>query len=260
MATYNFKDFVSEIRSKLSLVHKVSEQEIGKNKIYFYLDGALVTVRKNKDSETKTRKTIISCSEMFPCVIKNKYEGSILFTDVDVVRTVNSLDSYLLEELGYDPLKAAICSRYYNLKYILLPLLLNERNTDGISQTWKDILDYLGYSFTNPDSNTNRCLQCKGTLIPFFCKNIKEKEDEVLIILADGLQSQFFTMSCKDNKITGYNNPKFIGVIEYGKYSDTKLISAVKSIIKDLYDFKLCDLKFDENDIIVFEEKKDENE
>lgn len=258
MANYRFKEFVQEVMNKLSIIHTVDDLVIGKNKICFKMNGTVVTVRKNRDTETRQQKTIISCSEMFPFVIHNSFEGTPKYNNVDVLNTVNTLDSYFVSELGYEPERSAICARYDNLKYLLLPFyIIDYKEHAAISQVWEEILELLASDFNDEKSRPNGFT---GNVITFVGKNMDTDQEKAFILLSDPYKLQIFAVDCKDDKLIGYNDPddKIDQLeVKYGIFSETEMISQVKRFIKKYYGFKYYDLVFDSNDMI---ETNDENE
>lgn len=246
---YNYQDFVREVQNRLSIMHKIEGYEVGKNRITFLMNGATVTIRKNKDSETKTRKTIISCAEMFPCVIKNDYEGSLKYTNEDVDIAVNSLDSYFIEELGLNSVKSAICSRYYYLKDMLLPLMVyyDLRQPGEIDKAREDILFNLIYEGTELGSCTNES-NVNGTLIAFIGKNINtDKNDRAFIIIAEAYKMTLFSVRYRNGQLTGDNdNDEDIEQYEilYHKYCDITGVALIRKLTKTHYAFKKADFRF----------------
>ena len=262
---YNYQDFVREVQNRLSIMHKIEGYEVGKNRITFSMNGATVTIRKNKDTETKTRKTIVSCAEMFPCVIKNDYDGSLKYTNADVDLAVNSLDSYFIEELGMNPVKSAICSRYHYLKDMLLPLMVyyDLKKPGEINKAREDILADLVFEGTEPESNTNES-NVNGTLMAFIGKNINtDKNDRAFIIVAEAYKMTLFSVRYHNGQLTGYeDSDEDIDFYEipYNKYCDVTGVALIRKLTKTHYAFKKASFKFapeevlEENELVKEEE------
>ena len=244
---YNFKDFVKEVQNRLSIIHKIEGYEIGKNRITFFMNNAMVIIRKNKDDETKTRKTIISCSEMFPCVIKNDYNGSLKYNAADVNQAVNALDSYFMEELGLNPTKSAICSRYQYLKYMLLPFIVTHDDANKIKEVQEDILFDLIYEGSNNESCTSQS-GANGTLMTYIGKNIDtDKVDAAFIIIAESDKLNLFIVRYENNQLIGDNDDdEYIKHYEipYAKYPEISGVSLIRKLSKTHYAFKRADFKF----------------
>lgn len=260
MAIYKFKEFVQEVMSKLQLMHDVSDINVGKNKVCFGINNTEVTIRKNRDSEVKKQKTIISCCEMFPFVVYNAYEGAPKYNQIDVLNTVNAIDSYFMSELGYEPERSAICSRYDSLKFLLLPFfIVDYKEHDTISAVWEKVLDLLVYDFANQKNHPNGF---NGTVLSFIGKALETDEEKAFILLSDAHHLQVFAVDCKDGKLVGYesDDDKIEHIeVEYGKFSDTELVSIMKRFIKKYYGFQYCELSFDPEDIIEKEEEKNKD-
>lgn len=244
---YNFKDFVKEVQNRLSIIHKIEGYEIGKNRITFLMNNAVVIIRKNKDDETKTRKTIISCSEMFPCVIENDYNGSLKYDAADVDQVVNALDSYFMEELGLNPAKSAVCSRYQYLKYMLLPFIVTHDDVNKIKEVQEDILFDLIYEGTENESCTNQS-EVNGTLMTYTGKNIEtDKVDAAFIIIAESNKLNLFIVRYENGQLIGDNDDdEYIKHYEipYAKYPEVSGVTAIRKLSKTHYAFKRADFKF----------------
>lgn len=244
---YNFKDFVKEVQNRLSIVHEIEGYEIGKNRITFLMNNAMVIIRKNKDEETKTRKTIISCSEMFPCVIENDYNGGLKYDAADIDQAVNALDSYFMEELELNPAKAAICSRYQYLKYMLLPFIVTHDDDNKIKEVQENILFDLIYEGIDSESCTSQS-EVNGTLMAYIGKNIDtDKVDAAFIIIAEATKIDLFIVRYENGQLIGDNDEdEYIKHYEipYAKYPEISGVSLIRKLTKTHYAFKRAFFKF----------------
>ena len=255
---YDVLGFIEAVKLKLSPVHSIGKTvPIGKIRYSFEVDGISIVLLKNKEKDKKTgnikRKTIVTCSDMFPAVIYNPDPDDFLYDDKNVNYVVDSIDAYLMELVGYDSVKAAICSRYDVLKWLLLPIYIyNFKDQEAIATVQSNILYELIYSYCNENSSTNQWKNNdKGTLLCFIGKNMDtDKQDRAFIVISQAQCTNIFVVRYENNKLIGIDDPdkEIAHYIIQHEYNELQYVNIFKKILKNYYDFSEYSLSFSDDE------------
>lgn len=228
-----FKPFVTEIQSRLKIIHEIEGFNIGKNKINFTANNYPILVLK--DCEDDVSKVIISCNDMFPFVINTEIENKeIYLKEKDIVDAVTALDSYFMENIGYNNCYG-VCSIYNAAKFLLLPFFIYDyRKKKSIVKVQDDILSYLMYKLTQKEAN-KKC----GYVFVFKGKNKKNQKEDKIFLLSfqqnDLILYDFDYNGCNLDIDSGDNYIE----LPYDKYSNTTGISVIRNRLKNYTSFKM---------------------
>lgn len=238
------RDFVSEIKNRLSILYKVDDTyKVSKNKVTFTVNDNEVLIKKDNDKKADKKKIIMTHTEMFPYAFYSKHGDE--YTEDELIGAVNAIDGFYTELLGLDPVGQSLCSRYNALKWALLPCFVtNFSDEEEIKNVQAELLNYLAYEIVNKNYDND------NLLIYLSCQDVETDKEDKIFLFAAGLDKltvylidcDYETGQIKDleEEIEHYEFP-------YSKYLDQTMLSAVKKIVKKYYNFKVCNVTFNDD-------------
>lgn len=243
--TYSIQQMVAEVKKRLGIIHCVDDRyDVGRNKIMFNLNKSTVTIHRDKEENIK--KTIVECEEMFPCAFIDENSNASKYSEKEVIKIVNSLDTYFMETAGYDnPVRTAICSKYNSLKFALLPFFCDFSSKESIEDAQNQVLDILSYEVFNEESNTVTA-GIDEVLICYIGKNtITDVRDKVFYVLAGLEKLDIFIIPYENGKLIEDNDESIKTYqFRYDEYTGQQICSVVKKVIKTHYAFINCKINF----------------
>ena len=254
--SYSAPQFIGEVKKRLAPIYSVDDTYIvSKNKITFTVNNHEFILNKDKDKTSNKRKIIIESAEtedMFPVAFN--IDDALKFKEDMILKTVQSIDEYLMEKAGY-PNYYAICNKYNAIKWALLPCyVVDFTDTEVINKTQAELLSYTAYEAFKTTNEDDRIK------VLFIAKNVETDEDDrAFMFVFSNDKLSLYSLKFKDGVL--YDNEEDSEIGEYNfsyvDYPDNSMMTIVKKILKPYYDFRMYEVKFSEN--IELEEKiKDE--
>lgn len=231
---YTGRELALKVQERLSLFHSVSnDYTIGKNKIYFTMNGSTVYIMKHREKTTGNRKTIIECDNCFPVVLYP--DDKEMYTELDIEKAVNGLDRYFIAEVLGKSQKLAFCNAYYYVKNGLKPFF------QGVDDAEKAILEMMAYEADNSESS-NSTLKDKESVVFIFLAESGEGE-KVLAVDVERYKLKIFVFDYEDGivRIPDQDEPHVSH--DFG-YADTPdLEEKVSAVLEGFRNIRLCRAK-----------------